>query len=55
LYGAQHELTLANLPDGGCVARIRIPFQLSSDDRQEAAFDAPPFDAGATPLAAAGD
>ena len=55
LYGAHHELTLANLPDGGCVARIRIPFELSSDDRQEAAFDARPFAAGAAPLAAAGD
>jgi two-component sensor histidine kinase len=35
LYGDQQSLTLGNLPTGGCVARIRIPFQLTSDDRQE--------------------
>ena len=29
LYGDRQELTLANLPEGGCVARIRIPFQLT--------------------------
>jgi len=53
LYGDQHELTLANLPQRGCVARIRIPYQLTSDDR-EAAFDLPVV-AGEAPLAAAGD
>lgn len=35
LYGTRHELVLGNLPDGGCVARIRIPFQPTSDDRLE--------------------
>jgi two-component system, LytTR family, sensor kinase len=37
LYGERHELALTNLPDGGCVARIRIPFQLTSDDRHDSA------------------
>ncbi|MDF2776102.1 MAG: hypothetical protein K0S86_5603, partial [Geminicoccaceae bacterium] len=35
LYGERHELTLANLPEGGFVARIRVPFQPSGDDRHE--------------------
>ena len=35
LYGARHELALTNLPDGGCVARILIPFQPTSDDRHD--------------------
>ena len=35
LYGERHELTLANLPEGGFVARIRVPFQPSGDDRPE--------------------
>jgi two-component system, LytTR family, sensor kinase len=37
LYAGRHELTLANLPEGGCVARIKIPFELTTDDRPEAA------------------
>jgi signal transduction histidine kinase len=55
LYGEQHELTLENLPGGGCVARIRIPFQLTPDDRQDAVLDFPPQPNAAAPLAAAGD
>jgi signal transduction histidine kinase len=35
LYGEYHELTLANRSGGGFVARIRIPFQLSTDERYE--------------------
>jgi two-component sensor histidine kinase len=35
LYGARHELALANLVGGGCVARIRIPFQPTTDDRHD--------------------
>jgi signal transduction histidine kinase len=54
LYGTRHELTLDNLPDGGCVARIRIPFRLSGDERSDVVADAlPPAAAAAT--AAAGD
>ncbi|HEX6048594.1 MAG TPA: histidine kinase [Gemmatimonadaceae bacterium] len=40
LYGARHELTLENHPEGGFVARIRVPFQLSADDRHEVPADA---------------
>ena len=54
LYGTHHELTLANLPAGGCVARIRIPFQLTSDERHDPAVELPVVTAAA-PLAAAGD
>ena len=35
LYGDRQELTLSNLPEGGCVARIRIPFELAADDRHD--------------------
>jgi two-component system LytT family sensor kinase len=35
LYGSRHELTFANRDEGGFVARIRIPFQLSTDERYE--------------------
>jgi signal transduction histidine kinase len=42
LYGTRQELVLANLPGGGCVARIRIPFQPASDERQNAAADERP-------------
>jgi signal transduction histidine kinase len=55
LYGERHELTLENLPEGGCVARIRIPFQLTADDRAEPAVELPRSATQATPLAAAGD
>jgi two-component sensor histidine kinase len=55
LYGARHELTLTNLPQRGCVARIRIPFQPASDDQHEAAFDAPVAATANAPVGAAGD
>jgi signal transduction histidine kinase len=49
LYGTRHELTLANLAEGGCVARIRIPFRLSADDRPDAPPVSPTFNHGASP------
>jgi signal transduction histidine kinase len=55
LYGERHEMTLENLPRGGCVARIRIPFQLTPDDRAEPAVDLPVVAIQGAPLAAAGD
>jgi LytS/YehU family sensor histidine kinase len=55
LHGERQELTLENLPQGGCVARIRIPFQLTADDRAEPAVELPRSATDATPLAAAGD
>ena len=55
LYGDRQELTLANLPEGGCVARIRIPFQLTAEDHGEPAVRSPVPATSATPLAAAGD
>ena len=55
LYGNRHELTLENLAEGGSVARIRIPFQLTSDDRAEPAADLSRSVKLGTPLAAAGD
>ena len=54
LYGERHQLTLENLPEGGCVARIRIPYQPTSDDRPATAMPAIPAALDA-PLAAAGD
>ena len=53
LYGAYHELTLANRDEGGFVARIRIPFQLSTDERYEVPVEPIPFAAPAP--AASGD
>jgi two-component system, LytTR family, sensor kinase len=55
LYGNRQELTLDNLAEGGCVARIRIPFQLTADDRAEPAAELPRSATLGTPLAAAGD
>jgi hypothetical protein len=55
LYGDQQQLTLANLPEGGCVARIRIPFQLTAEDRGEPAVRPPLTATSEAPLAAAGD
>jgi signal transduction histidine kinase len=55
LYGQQQELTLENLPVGGCVARIRIPFQPATDDRPDAAPELTRPAASSMPLAAAGD
>jgi len=55
LYGQQQELTLENLPVGGCVARIRIPFQPATDDRPDAAPEPTRPAASSMPLAAAGD
>ncbi len=55
LYANQQELTLDNLPQGGCVARIRIPFQLTADDLAEPAVELPRSATSETPLAAAGD
>jgi two-component system LytT family sensor kinase len=54
LYGNRQELTLANLPDGGCVARVRIPFELTSDDRSDGAPTSP-FASGAIVAGATGD
>jgi len=55
LYNDQQELTLANLPEGGCVARIRIPFQLTTEDRGEPLVRPPLPATSDAPLAAAGD
>jgi LytS/YehU family sensor histidine kinase len=55
LYGDRQELTLANLPEGGCVARIRIPFQLTGDERADIAMELLRSATEGTPLAAAGD
>ena len=55
LYGEQQELTLENLPAGGCVARIRIPFQPATDDRPDAAPELTRPAPSSMPLAAAGD
>ena len=54
LYGERQELTLSNLSEGGCVARIRIPFELTNDDRHDAAT-ASAFASGGVPVGAAGD
>jgi two-component system, LytTR family, sensor kinase len=35
LYGDRQALVLENLETGGCVARIRLPFRLTADDRAE--------------------
>jgi two-component system LytT family sensor kinase len=48
LYGDRHEITLGNLPEGGFVARMRIPFQLSADDRFEVPADPLPLPAGSS-------
>jgi two-component sensor histidine kinase len=55
LYGTRHELTLTNLPQRGCVARIRIPFQPASEDCHEASFDVPVAATLASPAVTAGD
>jgi two-component system, LytTR family, sensor kinase len=59
LYGTRHELVLANLTEGGCVARIRIPFQLTADDRHETAADLaammPVLSPVAAPMESSGD
>jgi two-component system, LytTR family, sensor kinase len=55
LYGERQELTLADLPEGGCVARIRIPFQLTADERAEPLVRPPLPMTSETPLAATGD
>ncbi len=55
LYADRHTLTLEDLPEGGCVARIRIPFQLTPDDRLEPPIDLPVAAVSGAPLAAAGD
>jgi len=55
LYNDQQELTLVNLPEGGCVARIRIPFQLTTEDRGEPLVRPPLPATSDAPLAAAGD
>jgi LytS/YehU family sensor histidine kinase len=54
LYGDRHQLTLATLPEGGCVARIRIPFELTSDDRVDGVAAAS-FPASSIAVGAAGD
>jgi len=55
LYGPQQQLTLENLPAGGCVARIRIPYQPAADDRPDLAPELTRPAALSMPLAAAGD
>jgi signal transduction histidine kinase len=55
LYGDRHALSLENLPTGGCVARIRIPFQLTTDDRAELGAEIARGSGSTVPLAAAGD
>jgi two-component system LytT family sensor kinase len=55
LYGREHELRLATLDGGGCVARIRIPFQLATDDRHDAAADLALIASPASPVVVAGD
>ena len=58
LYGDRQAISLENLPEGGCVARIRIPFEQATEDRQDASLE-PALggnpEAHGTPLAAAGD
>jgi signal transduction histidine kinase len=41
LYGDAQEMTLATLPDGGCVARIRIPYQPTSDNGHDGVAEIP--------------
>jgi two-component system, LytTR family, sensor kinase len=58
LYGERQSLTLQNLPEGGCVARIRIPFEPATDDRHDPSLE--PALGGnpevpTIPLAATGD
>jgi LytS/YehU family sensor histidine kinase len=55
LYGDHQQLTLENLPAGGCVARIRIPFHLMADDRHDIAVDLSPIIGIHAPTVAAGD
>ena len=55
LYGDRQQLTLADLPEGGCVAHIRIPFQPTADDRGDPAARLPLPATSEAPLAAAGD
>ena len=55
LYGTRQELELANLPEGGCVARIRIPFQPASDDRPDGLADVGNLAPVSSSAAAVGD
>ena len=55
LYGDRQVLVLENLPGGGCVARIRMPFQLTADERAESPVILASADPVAAPVAAAGD
>ena len=54
LYGDRQELTLSNLPEGGCVARLRIPFELASDERHDGVASSP-FAPDTSAVGAAGD
>ena len=55
LYGAQQELGLETLASGGCVARIRIPFRLASDDRHDTPVDLGALAPTASSVVIAGD
>jgi LytS/YehU family sensor histidine kinase len=41
LYGDAQEMTLTSLPEGGCVARIRIPYQPTSDNGHDGVAELP--------------
>ena len=41
LYGDAQEMTLTSLPEGGCVARIRIPYQPTSDNGHDGVAEIP--------------
>ena len=52
LYGTGQQMTLATLPEGGCVARIRIPYQPTSDNGHDGVAELP---LGLTTPAGVGD
>ena len=54
LYGDLQALSLENLPTGGCVARLRIPYQLAREDRSDVAIDPSAPAANATPAVTSG-
>jgi LytS/YehU family sensor histidine kinase len=39
LYGERHTLALENLPEGGCVARISIPFEPATEERHDSTLE----------------
>jgi LytS/YehU family sensor histidine kinase len=52
LYGDAQQMTLTSLPEGGCVARIRIPYQPTSDNGHDGVAEIP---LSATTAAGVGD